>query len=160
MITNTKNWLASYYEIGEDKIELYFKDEDVTGFLIVWTIFEQKLFKGFFKWHELKKYIGPEFHASISGLEKEFTHFFDIYQDKIRFKNLIHGENEKEEIKNILNLKDTINDEDKLRLVLFVVYRYRNNIFHGNKSVSSWTRYKPEIGYCVNIMKALLDGQK
>ncbi|MDO7886732.1 hypothetical protein [Hymenobacter cheonanensis] len=157
MIANTKNWLAAYYKISEEKIESYFKDEDVPGFLIIWTIFEQKLFGGFVKVGNIKNHSVKELDKILFALETEFIFFFEAYQDKARFKNLRHDQ-KAEEISLLLSVdKNKLSAENKLYILLFVVYRYRNNIFHGNKPVPSWSRYRKEIGYCVNIMKCLLE---
>ena len=56
MIENLKSWLANYYKIDLSEVEPYFKNENVTGFLVIWTIFEQKLFNGFVKFGDLKTY--------------------------------------------------------------------------------------------------------
>jgi len=58
--------------------------------------------------------------------------------------------------KDISNLKP---DEVIFFLVL-VVYRYRNNIFHGNKGVESWLQFKDQIEYCIRIMQILIDTAK
>jgi len=157
MIESTKRWLAAHYKISEGKAESYFKNEDVTGFLIVWTIFEQKLFGGVIQYNNIKKHSTTITPTIIDELEREFVYFFERYQDRDRFKNLRYEQNA-EEIKGILGFtKESLSAEQKLQFFLFVVYRYKNNIFHGNKSVPSWARYETEIGYCVNIMKALLE---
>ena len=45
---------------------------------------------------------------------------------------------------------------DKLFFLVFVVYRYRNNIFHGNKGVQSWLQYRDQIRRCTQVMQALV----
>lgn len=51
---------------------------------------------------------------------------------------------------------DEIELKSKLKLILFVVYRFRNNIFHGNKGVNSWIQYTEQIRHCVQVMKVLI----
>ena len=41
-------------------------------------------------------------------------------------------------------------------MLLVVVYRFRNNIFHGNKGVDSWLQYRPQIEKCTNVMQHLI----
>lgn len=49
------------------------------------------------------------------------------------------------------------NDEQKLKFLLYVVFRYRNNMFHGNKCLSSWLKYKIEINHCIKVMINSID---
>jgi len=39
---------------------------------------------------------------------------------------------------------------------IFVVYRYRNNIFHGNKGVASWLKFQDQIKLCIKVMQTLI----
>ena len=41
-------------------------------------------------------------------------------------------------------------------LTVFVVYRYRNNIFHGNKGVDSWLGYREQIDLCTEVMQSFI----
>jgi hypothetical protein len=38
-------------------------------------------------------------------------------------------------------------------MLLVVIYRFRNNIFHGNKGVQSWLVYREQIDLCINAMQ-------
>ena len=40
--------------------------------------------------------------------------------------------------------------------VVVVVYRFRNNMFHGNKGVASWLRYREQIALCVLAMQEFI----
>jgi hypothetical protein len=154
MISNLKSFLATYLETEETKIESYFNDKNVVGFLIIWTIFEQKKCSGFLKFSEL-----TNLKIEISWkdeFEEEFTYFYSRYQDPKLYNNLRHKE-DKEDIKTILSNRGDVTNEDKMYLLLYVVYRYRNNIFHGNKSPESWSKYKEPISRCVNILRLILD---
>ncbi len=153
MIKTLKSWIATYHNIEESEVESYFKNADVTGFLIIWTIFEQKIFKGFVKYEQLKT------HPFDTGrLEKQISHFHNRYQNPTLYQNLRHKEESKPEVQVILstNLQD-LKTDDKCLLLLYVVYRYRNNIFHGNKGVSSWAKYATEIEYCVDVIRIILE---
>ena len=157
MIGNLKNWLAKYCDTEIENIETYFKNENVTGFLIIWTFFEQKLFGGFLRYDDLESFSEKLIDKWSKKLKKEFHYFFERYQDEGKFSNLIHKQAAKE-IK-VIRKKDIkdISEKEMLFFLSFVVYRYRNNIFHGNKGVDSWTKYKAEIEKCVSIMTCLLE---
>jgi hypothetical protein len=51
---------------------------------------------------------------------------------------------------------DEPTSEDKVFLLVSVVYRYRNNIFHGNKGVESWLHYREQIQHCLQSMQVLV----
>lgn len=160
MIEKTKNWIAEYLDTEKNEIETYFKNNDVTGFLIIWTIFEQSLFNGFLKKNQLKPFSRKNKSLLNETLEKHFSHFHDRYQNKKRYSNLRHKDIYKE-IDNILSEdKTSVAKEDKLLFLLYVVYRYRNNIFHGSKGVTSWLRYKIQIEKCIETMTILIDYKK
>lgn len=157
-----KNWLSRRLHIDSSSIDMYFKNNNVTGFLMIWTIFEQGLFSGYIRFDELKKFSVKNqcFIASETILDDNFTYFHNRYQNKEFYKNLVHNEN-KQEIEEIRNAEiEKINNEDKLKFLLYIVYRYRNNIFHGNKGVLSWMKYEEQIDKCVLIMTKLIDLKK
>jgi len=51
----------------------------------------------------------------------------------------------------------SLNNTEKFEFLIYIVYRYRNNIFHGNKGVTSWTKYEEQIDKCVQVMTFLID---
>lgn len=157
MIYNLKAWLASYFIIKETEVESYFRNENVSGFLIMWTILEQKLFDGFVLPNKFETFSTANSSKWNQEFEIEFVYFHDRYQNKDIFQNLCHGDRNLKVNEIINSLPTNINTNDKLLFLLYVVYRYRNNIFHGNKGVDSWIIYSTQIGKCVQIMKYLLD---
>ena len=50
---------------------------------------------------------------------------------------------------------EKISAEEKIYFLVYIVYRYRNNMFHGTKGLESWIRYKSEIERCIDIMMKL-----
>ena len=51
---------------------------------------------------------------------------------------------------------DKLSNCEKVFLIVVVVFRYRNNIFHGSKRVESWLQYEKQIKYCIQIMQCLI----
>ncbi len=49
-----------------------------------------------------------------------------------------------------------IRNEEIIYLLVFVIYRYRNNIFHGNKGVQSWLNYQEQIKHCTRVMQVMI----
>lgn len=63
-------------------------------------------------------------------------------------------------IKEIIRKQNSdFNIHEKLHFILYVVYRYRNNIFHGSKGVESWIRFKPQMERCVKVMIEILNSK-
>ncbi len=88
-----------------------------------------------------------------AGFDFYSKHFHERYQAKKLYLNLMHTHNSSklEEIlqKGFLELTDY----ETAFFLAFVAYRYRNNIFHGNKGVGSWLKYQPQINYCSTVMQ-------
>ena len=62
-----------------------------------------------------------------------------------------------EKLKGILATKfDALSDYQRIFMLLFVVFRFRCNIFHGNKGVESWLKYKEQIRFCIEVMQSLI----
>ena len=72
-------------------------------------------------------------------------------------RNLMHQDGYKEIMDIIGSEKSKITTNQKMLFILYVVYRYRNNIFHGTKGVESWIKYKFQIEKCVNVMMEILN---
>lgn len=148
-------WLADYFSDVETQISKAYiiemlKTERATAFLLVWPIFEQKIANGFFTKDSIEPIAqGHKNFYSQFNIEEMAYYFYHRYQDKTAYKHLRHQENKKS-IGNILNTPyQCLDNEQKLTLMLYVVYRYRNNIFHGNKSIHSWSQYEKQIDYCI-----------
>ncbi len=163
-MTDVKKWLARYFDTSITNIENVLETKLATAYLLVWPIFEQKLFDGEFKSrnidsksHELAKYYDD---LEIDNVSKMFH---ERYKDKQYLKHLFYkkDENIKEKMRNlILREFPDLSNEDKMYLLLCVTYRYRNNIFHGNKGVLSWKNYKEQIDGCLKFMMNLIDSVK
>lgn len=155
-----KKWICDYYKIDILLIEdnSFFNNELVTSFLIIWTIFEQKLFNGFVKRTLIEEFSSDSSNKFSTSLSKHFKYFYERYHDKQLFKNLINDDKAiQKKMQNILEQPiELITDDNKLTFILYVLYRYRNNIFHGNKGVELWTKYSIQIEICISIMIELL----
>lgn len=158
MNAKARRWLASYFETTPKSIEDMLKNENATTYLLIWPVFEQMLFGGFMKKGDIQpvaqKY--APYYQEL-GVDVYVQHFHNRYQDHTRFRHLKHSDNypcvDKMLAQNITDLTD----EEKLTLVIYVVYRYRNNIFHGNKGIESWSCYTTQIEMCLNFMMSILD---
>jgi hypothetical protein len=158
-----EKWLASYLKQEESEIGVLLKSELATRFLMVWSMFESKCFGGFMKVKDINNYakqVTGENNFDIKYFSNALVHFHKRYQNKKLYKNLMH-EQKSEEMDKILK-KDlsSLSQDESIFFLLFVVYRYRNNIFHGNKGVNSWLKFEKQIEYCIEVMQFFLNIEK
>ena len=88
------------------------------------------------------------------------NYFYDRYQDPDKYSKLT--DNKKYNSMDMVLNKDysDLTGEEKVILMMTTVYRYRNNIFHGNKAIGEWNRYCREIEYCTEFMMSVVDVYK
>lgn len=153
-----KTWLAKVLLTTETNIDNILNEEKATTYLLVWSIFEQKVFNGFVKKADLQEK-AKELSANYSslGLDDIIRKFHKRYQNKDNFRHLKHDEKGKSIEDQLIREFDAITNEEKLHIALYVVYRYRNNIFHGNKGVLSWVHYTEQINDCIIVMIKITD---
>lgn len=152
-------WLADYLQQDLYQVERLLSDKTVTRFLIAWSLLESRYFEGF-GYDKILSEFATKVTEDDAFQDKDFLelgrYFRDRYQDEKRYKNLMH-EKSSEEFDGILSEKsDTLSDYQLIFMLLFVVYRFRCNIFHGNKGVESWLKYKKQIGFCLRVMQSLM----
>jgi hypothetical protein len=152
-------WLSNY--LGEDQIQVKYllADKTAVRFLIAWSLLETSCFHGFAVARELKSHccrIANDEGFDLSTLDLILNKFHARYQDHRLYNNLMH-KSIHPDIKPLLDrCPDSLSNAEKLFLLLSVVYRYRNNIFHGSKGVKSWLQFKDQIVQCTQIMQALI----
>lgn len=153
-----ERWFADYLQQDVNQIEKLLTDRTAVSFLIAWSILESKCFKGFANIQELK-----EISTQISKTKNDNEELIDLakyfhtrYQDKQLYKNLTY--NSKPSVVELILGKafSDLNSYDRIFLLLFVVYRFRNNIFHGNKGVESWLAFREQISYCVCVIQIIV----
>ena len=157
-IQSTKEWLAQYFDTNVTKIQELLKDELATSFLLIWPIFEQTFFSNFCKKENIEKF--SKNYEKFFSYEEIFQHFYLRYQNNDHYRNLTH-QSRYPKFEQILHKpQNYITEREKLLFITFVVYRYRNNIFHGNKGIKSWSQFKQQIAYCLEFMTSMLNKKK
>lgn len=154
-----ERWFASYLGASEIDIARLLNDKTAMRFLIAWSILESKCFEGFMKVEKIRSYSNDALAlAAVSSAEiKNIAKYFHVrYQDKNLYRNLMYTQKSTELEKILATSFAALAEPDIAFLLLFVVYRFRNNIFHGNKGVESWLQYHEQIGHCVVAMQALV----
>jgi len=145
--TEVDTWLAEYFKGSPLQIDRLLRDGTAVRFLIAWALFESRCFDGYVRIHELSNF-AKEATQSQRFRRDAFLeagkHFHDRYQDRSRYRHLMHSQNS-EEMESILKMSfNSLDDYHLFFMLLLVVYRYRNNIFHGNKGVESWLHFRRE----------------
>jgi len=162
-----QKYLAEHYEVEEWKVKDVMEDKGSFFLLLIWGIFEQKYFPGknnnvFDKIKKIKN------NFKNNDCYNDFSHivlsFYDTFQDDNRWQKLdtdILSNKKNDVFINIRGKKrEDLSEEEIIRFGLFVIYRYRNNIFHGMKEAINFKQYTKEIEDCVNLLIAYLKGVK
>lgn len=156
---NFERWLADLFGEAESEINLLLNDRSALHFLIVWSLFESKCFGGYMKIDHLNAFAAQlvkKESFDIKIVSGAAFHFHNRYQSAKRYKNLMHKQPSSRMI-GLLNVPfDSLKPADIVFLASLVIYRFRNNIFHGNKGVNSWLKFKKQINLCTAAMQSFL----
>ncbi|MBL0225255.1 MAG: hypothetical protein IPQ16_06665 [Geobacteraceae bacterium] len=154
-----QQWFARYLNQDESQVKHLLDDATAINFLIAWSIFESKCFGGFAKidlFSAFAKRLTENLTFDFDALKQPALHFHNRYQDKQRYCSLMHKQ-KSDKLTEILG-KDfgVLSNYEITLILLIVIYRFRNNIFHGNKGVDSWLFYREQIELCINAMQLLI----
>ena len=160
-------WLGTILNQSELEIRRTLNDETALHFLIAWSLFEARCFGKYVQAKKLRDYAETVTFQGFSKarLSPQFDHFYNRYSEQPRSKtqlsNLLQDLEKPTEVgravRNCLaKEKGNFTEADHIFLVCAVIYRFRNNMFHGSKGVQSWLRYKQEIELCTSAMQELI----
>jgi hypothetical protein len=153
-----EQWLGTLLDQPEAEVRRIVRSKTALRFLIAWSMFESKCFGGVVTQKGLEpfaKHLNDErFDSSL--IAKHTAHCHGRYQDPDRYRNLMHRQASKKLHALVRLPLNAIAPEDSIFLVTFVIYRFRNNMFHGNKKVQSWLAYREQIGLCVDAMQIFI----
>lgn len=170
MTENTENqfcvetirWLAGHLGTDASGIEAIFNESNAKLFMFIWPVFEKEVFRKNMTINKIdgRSRMFKNYHQKLD-LECMTRRFHARYKSCNEvYQQLINREskNSDESIERIFNEKyDDLLLCDKMKLLFFVTYRYRNNIFHGNKNILSWPDYKEQIRDCITFMIKIID---
>ncbi len=159
-------WFADYLGGRPEEVADLLGNPTAIRFLIAWSLLEPRCFGGFARGKTLashcQRLVNEEgFDPAPLGSIVEYFH--SRYRDnKNLLSNLMH-ENKKPKSELYTKFEsllekpvDTLLNCEKVFLIVVVVFRYRNNIFHGSKRAESWLKFEDQIKYCVQIMQSLI----
>ena len=157
-------WLSDRLGQRELDVQRLLRDETALQFLITWSIFESKCFSGFLRAKCLRTFSNRICTEGFdeTTVEVMVRHFHNRYKDKKMLKNLLHDEKTPVTVfadfeRCLGSSAMTMQTSDQAFLAVFVVYRFRNNMFHGNKRVDSWLRYGEQISMCTSVMQIFVN---
>lgn len=159
-IIEIKQWLAQSLNTNISGINDLYKSELGINFLLVWTRFEVINFKGFMKFSKITSF-SEKINIEITDeIENIYLKFHNRYQNKQKLSNLCKEKCSKCSYKTSCNIVKILQNEnesvsylEKIYFLIYIIYRYRNNMFHGSKTFDKWaTNYKDQIEDCIKIM--------
>jgi len=119
------------------------KIEEVRNFALLWNMFEDQIFGNSMNKTKIDE-MNDKISKAISEIvvEKTFQFFSDRYTNENDGRSKFDGlkldkknfcsRDEIEDIYGKLKLKDC-DKKEKTRIILYILYRLRNNLFHGEK---------------------------
>ena len=142
-------WINEKIIINEnDKIEI--RDIDyIRDFTLLWNLYEALYSNGDYSLREALQDIKDKkdiFDEHV--IEPIFVYYHERYQDTTRLERLSFrhsGADQVAKVKldNMLQSISGHSKSDKLYFIMAIVYRYRNNLFHGQKQIVK-IRYQEE----------------
>ncbi|MCO5191001.1 MAG: hypothetical protein M9918_22790 [Anaerolineae bacterium] len=154
-----EEWLADILDTRTEKIAELFASRLALTFLITWSVFEQRCFNGYLRVNALKCYANDMGACTKKDALEVIQYFHERYQDKSKLQNLLHKQ-KPGELKAILSTSfPELNDWQKWYLSLVVISRYRNNMFHGNKTVQNWLHFNEQIEKCICLMQIWINSK-
>jgi|SRR3990167_508533 len=155
-MTNFSSWLGKLLGQSEHEITRMLADKSALHFLLAWSLFESKCFAGYIQKNKIQKFairVAADSALNIIEIKNIASYFHGRYQNNKLFMNLIHG-NKCQKLQGLIERPFAfLNNADVVFLVVFVVFRFRNNIFHGNKDINSWLNFKEQIDFCTEAMQ-------
>ncbi|MEX8506652.1 hypothetical protein [Leptothrix ochracea] len=154
-------WLACLLKQREDDVQRLLDDKVALYFLMTWTLFESKCFSGFMQASAINKFserIVRNEKFDVAPLVPSARCFHERYQDSERLTHLLHDRARRPaDLMQCLSTPfEELAPEKVVYFVVFVVFRYRNNMFHGNKRIQSWLRFSEQIALCTMAMQAFI----
>lgn len=156
-------WLGKLLQQPETEVARLLDSKLALRFLIAWSVFESKCFAGFFT-KDLTAAFAKRLAASpsfdVARLGETAEHFHKRYQDKTLLHNLMQQPQVARMDGLVKKSLASFQPEDTIFFVATVVYRFRNNIFHGNKGVDTWLNYVEQIERCTSAMQLFVSHEE
>lgn len=173
-------WLAENIDINTeqggkasiDEIQDMLRNQIAVSYLLIWPIFERRHFGGFMQQEKipkaadiLKDHYDRALKADLDPIIEKFFKRYNIYSNRNNqfYRGLQpNTKHTNSTFKMICSKRFFINltSWEKIFLLLYVIYRYRNNIFHGSKNIDKWSKFTDQINDCLSGMMILANYMK
>lgn len=158
VISCTSNWINSYLHISNIDGQEYV---EVRNFIIIWSLFEAKWFDCDFG--KNKNNI-DNIHLASDIVNQTLQYLQRRYitngSTNERFMRLRLRNNDDMTSVQCVLLGRTNNSCDIIKAIIMIIYRYRNNLFHGEKAIASLPIQKDNFIYANKFLIACLEATK
>jgi hypothetical protein len=121
-------------KFGTDITELALNE--IKDFTLLWNIFDNTVFRSVFSIAKLEREI-QRWNFDFNLFRDIFLYFQNRYIEhnitNERFVNLNFRQNDREELVRDALLDNNVTENEKILAIGIIVYRFRNNLFHGVK---------------------------
>lgn len=125
-------WLNEHFGSNFQGADL----EEIKNFTLLWSLYENRIFRRHFNINDLHLKISDK-NPNFAPYEIAFNYFQNRYVENgemtWRF-NYLRLEGDSINLVQQVLLGENNNPNDKIEAIGLIVYRYRNNVFHGNKN--------------------------
>ncbi|MCM1301096.1 MAG: hypothetical protein NC250_02400 [Alistipes senegalensis] len=152
--SKSSEWLKQHLYVDIDRAEY----TEVRNFMLLWNLFEARLFDCDFGKNRARV---SDIRLADNLIDETLQYFRDRYTTNnatnLRFKALNLRNNDKpEEIRRIL-LESTGTVAEKTEAIITIIYRYRNNLFHGEKEIALLSEQQENFALANKFLMACLD---
>ena len=152
-------WYASYLGRDEKQVAALLQDKLSVYFLLAASILESTCFAGQMSADKIHPYAQSADALTIldtPGTTNAAEFFHTHYRNGDNYRHLMHKEKSAEFKKLIDTDYKDLTKADLVFLLLFVIYRFRHNMFNGEQGVRTWLKLHFEIELCTLVMQALI----
>ncbi len=149
-------WINARFGIALDENSL----AEIKDFSLIWNVFEDRVCSNNFNIAEVQKRIRERtFNADV------FTAHLQYFQDRYinegntteRFEFLYFRPNDRKELVTRVLLGDLTSINDILLAIVIIIYRFRNNLFHGLKDISIIDQQRTNFETANSFLMTFLD---
>lgn len=128
------NWINETIRVNKSPLQEA-DIENIKNFALLWNLFETKCCRKNANPGSINAFIDRQIDIlKLDTLDFAFNDFFNWYSDSSRFNALkLTGEN-KTIVEKVLS-GEYQDKNNKIKFIMAVIHRYRNNLFHGEKNL-------------------------
>lgn len=149
------NWINERFGIQLNAVAL----ESIKDFALIWNIFERFVCNNNFAIASVQQSTAQK-QLLIADFQPQLNYFKDRYtengQTNSRFDNLHFRANDRRDFVRQVLLSNNNSVPDIVLAMTIIVYRFRNNLFHGIKDIQVIHEQRANFEHANSFLKALL----